>query len=372
MNIAPRYVVVVALVLTWLMPGARAARGQTVTGFAKGPQPSFGEANLTRVQQVLRQPPDTAAGFDDYYFLAVGDIQNNVRSFDRKAFEAIAKDVRTAVDTRSGKPVYDNLRFVILLGDLVYQGSIARQWQNLEMTFGGRGLDDVDYPNIARLVGDKPVFPAIGNHELLNFLLRPQTKYRDMFDSPLGVDYFKRFFGWDRFIDDATVRTVQPGPQLTMKTSYYTSTMSAGAALEFTPGSWGMERVKGPLAFVNWRPSVGLGMIGDAGRPPGSAGRAHGVVVEVSPFTLDVYIPGSKIVTLRPFGFEMWAGRGGYRNYYLTVGAESPLFYNAWSRLPNFTVGFKAYVPIHTDTGLGARPEHHAGIGLTIGYRITR
>lgn len=689
MNVAPRYLVVVALIGAWLIPGARAADGQTVTGFAQGQQASFGEGNLKRVQQLLVDAPDSRAGFDDYYFVVVGDIQNSVRSFSRHAFEAIAKDVQRAVDERTGTPVYDKVRFVILLGDLVYQGPIVRQWENLEGTFAGKDLDDVRYPNIARLVSDKPILPAIGNHELLSFHFKTQTKYKDVFDSPEGVVNFKRFFGWDRFIsnpkilypvptdlsgemyqavmeknpepearrvlaasyargsdgryhltfferpplqegefaagkarladalvplfrragygtlpvinsdnmvaygvdagntiflfldsmargwhypglarlkealypnkkdqhrlnlfsespfngqadfyhavaayahetgksivplmhhsvingsksihatglghnlwlalglpqtgaehgdatlfdeilfsdasylfsacshgfenfsvvssspgrpdhtlqwfvtgggggpltkafyperlkdietlynqkhastpgpapagtiavvdhtsrishhyllvhvqhgrivdvsprfiDKATLPRAQAGPQVTMKASYYSATSSAGAAVEFTPGAWGLERVRWYLTFVNWRPSVSLGMFGDAGRSVGSTSGSHAAVVEVSPLTLDVYIPGSKVVTLRPFGFEMWAEGGGRRNYFMTMGVELPVFYNAWSRLPNLTVGLKAYVPMQSDPNRSAGTAHRAGIGVSIGYRI--
>ena len=688
MKIALRYVVAVALVSAWLMSGARAVDGQTVTGFVKGPQASVGEGNLTRVRQLLADTPNGHAALDDYYFVAVGDIQNTVRSFGHQVFDAIAKDVQSAVDERTGAPVYDKVRFVILLGDMVYQGSVVQQWENLEGSLAGRGLDGASYPHIARLVSDKPILPLIGNHELLEFHLRPQTKHRDLFDSPEGVANFKRFFGWDRFIanpkilypvptdlsaetyraieeknpdpearrvlassytrgsegryrlaffdnpplqeaefaagkaqladrlvplfrragygtlpvinsdnmiaygvdagntiflfldsmargwhypglarlkqalypnakdqhrlnlfsespfngqadfyravaayahetgksivpmmhhsvingsksihatglgynfwlalglpqtaaehgdatlydeilfsdasygfsgcvhgfenfslvasspgrpdhtlrwfvagggggpltkdfsparlkdietrynqkhastpspapagtiaivddtwrlshhyllvhvqggrivdvsprfiDMTTLARTQAGPQLTMKTGYYSRTSSAGAAVEFTPRTWGLERVRGFLAFVNWRPSVSLGMLGEDDR---SNSRSHGTVFEMSPSTLDVYIPGPKILTLRPLGFEMWAWGGGRRDYFLTTGVELPVFYDAWGRLPNLTVGLKAYIPVHSDASGAANLSQRAGIGISVGYRVKR
>ena len=54
------------------------------------------------------------------------------------------------------------------------------------------------------------------------------------------------------------------------------------------------------------------------------------------------------------------------------MGIELPVFYNAWSRPPNFTIGLETYVPIRADQGRNAGTAHRAGIGLTIGYRISR
>jgi hypothetical protein len=93
-------------------------------------------------------------------------------------------------------------------------------------------------------------------------------------------------------------------------------------------------------------------------------------VFEVSPLTLDVYMPASKIVTLRPLGREMWVGGAGRRSYFMTMGVELRVFYNARRRLPNLTVGLKAYVPILTDANRSAGSAHRAGIGVSIGHRI--
>jgi hypothetical protein len=690
MHVFARHIAVAALVGTLLMPGAGAAQGQTATGSARGPQSGFGQNNLQRIERLLAEAPKGSGTLDDYYFVAVGDIQNNVRSYSRPAFEAIAGDIRGAVDERTGLPVYDKIGFVVLLGDLVYQGPNDRQWENLEGTLRGKGLDGVSYPNIARLVADKPVFPAIGNHELLAFRPKIQNRYKDLFNSPTGVADFKRFFGWDRFIanprilypvptdlssqmyqavveknpasedrralaasyargpdgrfhlsyfdrpplveaefaagkarlaetlaplfrragygtlpvinsdnmvaygvdagntiflfldsmargwhypglarlkqalypnkldqhrlnlfsespfngqadfyravsayarragksvvpmmhhsvisgsknihaaglgynfwlalglpqapgepgdatlldeifsdasymfsgcvhgferfsvvssspgrpdhtlrwfvsgggggpltsgfhperlkdietlynqkrasmagsgrapsiaivddtskashhyllvhvqhgrivdvsprfvDKATFPRVKPAMQVTLKTSYYSSTSSAGASVELAPGAWGLERVRGYLAFVNWRPSISLGMIGDAGGPAGWAGASRAAVIDVSPLTLDVYIPGSKIVTLRPIGVELWTGSGGRRDYFITTGVELPILYNAWSRLPKLTLGLHAYIPVGSGPDHASTSAHRAGLGISIGYRITR
>ncbi|MEI6667458.1 MAG: metallophosphoesterase family protein [Acidobacteriota bacterium] len=691
MTSVPRRAVVIWLVCTVLLCGALAANGQTAAGAAIPPPARFGDGNLDRVQRLLAETPGGSAAFDDYYFVAVGDIQNTVRSFSRPVFEAIAKDVEHAVDRSTGKPVYDQVRFVMLLGDLVYEGPVARQWTNLEAMFAGKGLDGIAYPNIARLVRDKPILPAIGNHELLNFRLQTQTKYKDLFDSPVGVANFKRFFAWDRFIAnpkilypvptdlsveqyeavvasnatadatstmakhyalgrdgryrltffdqpslvaeefaagkarvagalaplfrragygtlpilnsdnmiaygvdagntiflfldsmargwqypglaklkealypdkrdqhrlnlfsespfngqadfyravtayaretgksivplmhhsvingsksirttglgynlwlalglpqaktdrgdptlfdeilfsdaeylfsgcvhsfedfsvvasvagkpdnrlhwfvagggggpltrvfrreqfaeiealynqkrasipdsspagtiavvDATARLshhyllvhVQHGrivdvsprfldqtqvprrrarPQVSAQASYYSATSSVGASVEGSPGAWGLERLKGFLAFVNWRPSAGLGVIGDAGRSAGSTDHSAGTVVGVWPLTLDVYIPGSKVVTLRPLGFEMWNSAAGRPQFFVTTGVRVPIVYSGRNRRPYLTAGFNLHIPMRSDARVNAGRSDRVGMSVSIGYRLTR
>ncbi|HYA49144.1 MAG TPA: hypothetical protein VEG35_05540, partial [Burkholderiales bacterium] len=100
---------------------------------------------------------------------------------------------------------YDRIRFVILLGDMVEEGTGRRQWEALARAFSGRDPDGQPYPHIAALVRDKPIFPALGNHEILSFRFSPQNRYKDLFDSPRGVANFRRFFGWDRWIADPRI-----------------------------------------------------------------------------------------------------------------------------------------------------------------------
>jgi hypothetical protein len=171
-----------------------------------GPAPAgnlrFRDANLQRVRHFLAETSAPGSHLDDYYFVLIGDIQNSVRDLSHPVFNVIAKDIQGAVDENSGERLYDKIRFVVLLGDLVYEGPAARQWESLERMFAGRGPDRITYPYIELLARDKPIFPALGNHELLSFRPRPQTRYKDLFDSPLGVDRFKAFFDWDRWITD--------------------------------------------------------------------------------------------------------------------------------------------------------------------------
>jgi len=164
--------------------------------------PKFRDTNLDRVRQFLAGTSVPGGALDDYYFILIGDIQNSVRDFRHDVFNAIAKSVRDAVDEKTGERLYDRIRFVILNGDLVYEGPSARQWTALEKALAGKGPDGTPYPYLELLAREKPIFPVLGNHELLSFRPYPQNRYKDLFDSPLGVVRFKSFFDWDRWIAD--------------------------------------------------------------------------------------------------------------------------------------------------------------------------
>jgi hypothetical protein len=190
------------LVLGLAAFGAESGAGPAA---AKSGGPAFRDGNLDRVRRFLAETSTPGNHLDDYYFVLIGDIQNGVRDLSHPVFNVIAKDIQGAFDEKTGERLYDKIRFVILLGDLVYEGPAARQWESLEQMFAGRGPDRTTYPYIELLARDKPIFPALGNHELLSFRPRPQTRYKDLFDSPLGVDRFKAFFDWDRWIADSHI-----------------------------------------------------------------------------------------------------------------------------------------------------------------------
>ncbi|MGZ7046608.1 MAG: metallophosphoesterase family protein, partial [Candidatus Aminicenantales bacterium] len=187
---------VAAGLLMLLILGLAAYGSEPGAGPAQSGGPAFGDGNLERVRRFLAETAAPGNRLDDYYFVLIGDIQNSVRDLGHPVFNVIAKDIQGAVDERTGERLYDKIRFVILLGDLVYEGPAARQWESLEKMFAGRGPDKTTYPYVELLARDKPIFPAIGNHELLSFRFHPQTRHKDLFDSPLGVDRFKAFFDW--------------------------------------------------------------------------------------------------------------------------------------------------------------------------------
>lgn len=162
-------------------------------------EPVFGKANLARVHDLL-STFHNGGRTDDYYFALIGDIQNGVRSFRRHVLESISADMQRQTDEATGAPLYDRIKFVILLGDLVYEGPSPKQWDYLERAMAGQGPDGRGYPNLKKLVEDKPIFPVLGNHDIFDFSFTRQTRFRDYCDSEEGVRNFKRFFHWDDLI----------------------------------------------------------------------------------------------------------------------------------------------------------------------------
>lgn len=55
-------------------------------------------------------------------------------------------------------------------------------------------------PYIKILVKDKPMFPVLGNHEIMHFKLRKPSLYKDLGTSINGLNSFKEFFNWEQFI----------------------------------------------------------------------------------------------------------------------------------------------------------------------------
>jgi hypothetical protein len=194
--------VLACLTLSLAGPAARADSRLDVSP-AGGPK--WNDGNLDRVRRFLAETSAPGHGLDDYYFVLIGDVQNNVLSYSHAVFNAIAKDLYAAADEKTGERFYDKVRFVILLGDLVYEGPSHRQWEWFEKALAGQGPDRTPYPFLEILAREKPIFPAIGNHELLSFRFYTQNRYKDLFDSPRGVDRFKSFFDWDRWIADPSV-----------------------------------------------------------------------------------------------------------------------------------------------------------------------
>ncbi len=192
------------ILLALTVPGRAAGPGPAPAASA-GPDLRFGGGNLERVRRFLDETVASGSAFDDYYFVLLGDPQNSVRGLDRPVLDAIARNIQGAVDPKTGERLYDRIRFVIINGDMVDEGPSLRQWQAFDDALRGKGADGTSYPYLAMLVRDKPIFPNIGNHELMNFRLRPQTKYDDLFGSSKGVARFKEFFDWDRWIADPRI-----------------------------------------------------------------------------------------------------------------------------------------------------------------------
>jgi len=182
--------------------GARDARPATDPAADPADGLRFREANIERVRSFLASASTPQGALDDYYFVLIGDVQNTVRDFRHDVFNALARKIREETDAKTGERLYDRIKFIVLNGDLVYEGPSTKEWAVLEKALAGKGPDGASYPYLELLAREKPFFPVLGNHELLSFRLYPQNRYKDLFDSPLGVSKFKSFVDWDRWIAD--------------------------------------------------------------------------------------------------------------------------------------------------------------------------
>ncbi|MCX6570523.1 MAG: metallophosphoesterase family protein [Candidatus Aminicenantes bacterium] len=200
MKIKVRSVLASLLLLLALSMTGRAVGTEPRPVAFSGESPKFKDRNIDLVGRFLTEASSSGNRLDDYYFVLIGDIQNSPKDFGHAVFNAIAKDMLQVVDEKTGERLYDRIRFVILNGDLVYEGSSPRQWDALEKAFDGKGPDGISYPYLQILTREKPIFPVTGNHELLSFRPHAPTHYTDLMDSTKGPVYLKSFFDWDRWI----------------------------------------------------------------------------------------------------------------------------------------------------------------------------
>jgi hypothetical protein len=160
----------------------------------------FQAHNIDLVREFLAAASKPGPAFDDYYFVLIGDIQNSPKDLGHPVFNAIAKEMRKAEDPKTGQRIYGRIRFIILNGDLVHEGSSPRQWDALGKAFEGEGPDGASYPYLRALIREKPIIPVTGNHELLRFRPQIPNHYTDLMDSTKGPVSLKAFFDWDRWI----------------------------------------------------------------------------------------------------------------------------------------------------------------------------
>jgi len=137
---------------------------------------------------------------DDYYFVILGDSRNMVRSDDLSGFNYVAKHIIYAKDKNNEDYIYDKIKFVVHMGDIVYEGAVKHQWDNLKKAFSKKDYFGDNYPYIKLLVKDKPIFPVLGNHEIMKFRFKKETPYMNLASLNVGVKYFKEFFDWDSFV----------------------------------------------------------------------------------------------------------------------------------------------------------------------------
>jgi hypothetical protein len=142
---------------------------------------------------------------DEYYFAILGDTQNLVRSYDWSGFNQVAKHLIYAKDKNEEHYVYDKVKFVIHLGDIVYEGFHKQQWDNLKKAFSKKDYYSDNYPYIKMLVKDKPMFPVVGNHELMDLKPKKETKYRNLASENVGLEHFYDFFNWEEFYSNPNI-----------------------------------------------------------------------------------------------------------------------------------------------------------------------
>jgi len=148
---------------------------------------------------------------EDYYFVVLGDSRNLIRSDDLSGFDHVAKHIIYAKDKNKEKYIYDKIKFIVHLGDIVYEGAVEHQWDNLKKAFSKKDYFGDNYPYIKLLVKDKPFFPVLGNHEIMKFRLKRETPYMNHASSNKGLNLFKEFFSWDKFISNPNILYAIPG-----------------------------------------------------------------------------------------------------------------------------------------------------------------
>ena len=145
---------------------------------------------------------------DDYYFVVIGDTRNMVRSDDLNGFNFVAKQIIYAKD--NDEYVYDKIKFIMHMGDLVYDGVADHQWDNLKRAYSNKDYYENNYPYIKLLVRQKPVFPVLGNHEIMQFKFKKETKYMNLASRNKGLQNFNEFNNWEDFIADSNIITSIP------------------------------------------------------------------------------------------------------------------------------------------------------------------
>ena len=153
--------------------------------------------NINKMFDEMKLPGEKA---EDYYFIILGDSRNMVRSDDLSGFNYVAKHIIYAKDKNDEDYIYNKIKFLVHMGDIVYEGAVRHQWDNLKKAFSKKDYFSDNYPYIKLLVKDKPIFPVLGNHEIMKFRFKKETPYMNLASLNDGVKYFKDFFDWDSFV----------------------------------------------------------------------------------------------------------------------------------------------------------------------------
>jgi len=172
---------------------------------------NFERSNLYNINELFTEMEAPGTKADDYYFVVIGDTRNLVRSYKLNPFNFLAKQILFAKDKNSGERIYDKIKFIIHMGDLVYNGNERMHWLNLQKGFSEKDYPYDNYPYIKLFAESKPIFPVLGNHDIMRFRLKSQTRYKGTADSNKGLNFFKKFFNWEEFIANPNILSPIPG-----------------------------------------------------------------------------------------------------------------------------------------------------------------
>jgi hypothetical protein len=159
---------------------------------------------------MFREMNRQGKGEEDYYFIVIGDTRNLVRSYDLSPFNQVVKHILLLKNKTTGKPIYEKVRFMVHLGDIVYNGREKVQWLNLKRAFSEKKYTNNKYDYLKTFSASKPIFPVLGNHEIMRFDLRVPAPEKGFDKSKKGVKHFKEFFNWGGFIASPFIITPIP------------------------------------------------------------------------------------------------------------------------------------------------------------------
>jgi len=177
-------------------------------------------SNLYKINRMFRQLNRQGKDEEDYYFIVIGDTRNLIRSYNLNPFNQVVKQTFFLKDKTTGEPIYNKVRFMIHLGDFVYNGAERVQWLNLKKAFSEKDNVENSYAYLKTFTASKPIFPVLGNHEIMSFGLRIPSSGKGFDKSKKGVKHFKEFFNWNGFISSPFIITPIPAEfgQQTFKT----------------------------------------------------------------------------------------------------------------------------------------------------------
>ena len=199
--IIKNFIVLITLILLF---GCSSKKPETIPDFDFNKDKTVENSNFYNMNKLFKEMKLPENKDDDYYFVAVGDTRNMIRSDDLSGFNQIAKQIIYAKD-ENNKNIYDKIKFIIHMGDIVYEGAVKRQWDNIKKAFSKKDYFYENYPYIKILTRDKPIFPVLGNHEIMKFKLKKETPYMNLASSNKGLKYFNEFFKWDSFIANPNI-----------------------------------------------------------------------------------------------------------------------------------------------------------------------